>query len=900
MVSIACGAQLRVPQSSTTYPLPFTLTSIFDANLPHEAGATGCVFPSGSVLLYKNGGASAAPAGTITEQDNGNYILTPTSADTGTLGSLKLHAIGYTPVPGSISLGAAATTGGLLAQNTTYYIVITYSNAIGETTKSAQSSFTTGNTTATNTQIVNSPSAATGGTSWRLYAGTTNTGPYYLQATTAVGTPYTLGTNAYTSATANPPSTNTCQATDPYDITFEVTGVNGYSASSFITGINGQAPPTNWSADAIDSSGRRLIQPGAIDLPQYSPNVLSTMRAFLYVTGSTTSPVTNDLYVFNGIYQGTSTYKSTTLGTPVFCWTDGSAFYLTTTSPGTTGSNYFQTGSGGLANGTYTAQGAATGTPAVTAKGMAALSGFQPEGANLTSNLPVNVLQYNSQTAQTDANNLPKTDVEDIRGTQSPAAPGRFGVDWAFVSNPTTTVNLSSTTVGTATNVTNSVSATLSAADENVLATIFLQAGTAQAGSSTTISLSASANTATNFYQNKYVRIVSGTDQGDIQLIGASALVSGKVVCTVSNSGTFAVAPDTSSVYEVLNPVALVGGDIYNTGLSAAAATWNALTASYTGTGSFGALIGTDVNATISSRGTSNLTQAQVSGGAYPIATDSGGNVKVSTGTGANQMNLSGGNLAGAVPSVTSPVTLGTNEDAAITDLYAMITGSGGGAKFTINALSNGPTGSGSSTVVTSGTAQGGTSNTITLANAASTTNNTYQCEVIWITGGTGAGEIDTVAYGGYVGPSRVATMVAPWAVTPDTSSTYEVLAVLAGVPQSGDVYGALPAHFSNLVINATSGGVRPTYPLYKNQAFGPFEFWMLNAQGNPVANLTVTALRSKDGGTLAACDNAVTAIGGGLYQIMFTANDLNCNMIALEFTATGATPVTIAMPLNQ
>lgn len=72
-----------------------------------------------------------------------------------------------------------------------------------------------------------------------------------------------------------------------------------------------------------------------------------------------------------------------------------------------------------------------------------------------TAGIPdVNVKNYNNQTAQTDANNLPKTDIEDIRGTLSVATAGYMGLDWAHINAPTTSVNLSGTTVGTITTYT--------------------------------------------------------------------------------------------------------------------------------------------------------------------------------------------------------------------------------------------------------------------------------------------------------------------------------------------------------------------------------------------------------------------------------------------------------------
>ncbi len=53
------------------------------------SGKTGLTL---AVTLSKNGAAFGAAAGTVTETAGGNYYLTPTSADTGTLGPLNVRA----------------------------------------------------------------------------------------------------------------------------------------------------------------------------------------------------------------------------------------------------------------------------------------------------------------------------------------------------------------------------------------------------------------------------------------------------------------------------------------------------------------------------------------------------------------------------------------------------------------------------------------------------------------------------------------------------------------------------------------------------------------------------------------------------------------------------------------
>jgi hypothetical protein len=45
------------------------------------------------------------------------------------------------------------------------------------------------------------------------------------------------------------------------DVVVPLRAVNPYSATTFMTGVNGLAPPTNWNLESIDGSGRVLLQP---------------------------------------------------------------------------------------------------------------------------------------------------------------------------------------------------------------------------------------------------------------------------------------------------------------------------------------------------------------------------------------------------------------------------------------------------------------------------------------------------------------------------------------------------------------------------------------------------------------------------------------------------------------
>lgn len=74
---------------------------------------------------------------------------------------------------------------------------------------------------------------------------------------------------------------------------------------------------------------------------------------------------------------------------------------------------------------------------------------------------------------------------------------------------------------------------------------------------------------------------------------------------------------------------------------------------------------------------------------------------------------------------------------------------------------------------VRTGTAQAGAATTITLDASASAVDNFYNNDLVFLTGGTGAGQARFIS--GYVGTTKVAT-VGTWATNPDNTSTFAVL----------------------------------------------------------------------------------------------------------------------------
>lgn len=101
------------------------------------------------------------------------------------------------------------------------------------------------------------------------------------------------------------------------------------------------------------------------------------------------------------------------------------------------------------------------------------------------------------------------------------------------------------------------------------------------------------------------------------------------------------------------------------------------------------------------------------------------------------------------------------------------------------------------------------------------------------------------------------------------------------------------PANFGLLTIDASG---RVAYQpgemqVKKNTALNNFAFLMVSATDHltPKTGLSVTATRSLDGAAFAACANAVTELGNGIYILNLAAADLNASVVTFLFAATGA-----------
>lgn len=102
------------------------------------------------------------------------------------------------------------------------------------------------------------------------------------------------------------------------------------------------------------------------------------------------------------------------------------------------------------------------------------------------------------------------------------------------------------------------------------------------------------------------------------------------------------------------------------------------------------------------------------------------------------------------------------------------------------------------------GTAAAGASNTLTLAATASADDDTYNGATLTILEGLGVGQSRTIT--DYVGSTQVATVVPPWATTPDNTSVY---AILPGpTTLTGNVAGDVLGNLAGGVLQNISGDI--------------------------------------------------------------------------------------------
>lgn len=155
-----------------------------------------------------------------------------------------------------------------------------------------------------------------------------------------------------------------------------------------------------------------------------------------------------------------------------------------------------------------------------------------------------------------------RVDIAKIKGTASAGAAGYVGIDWANITAPTTSVNLSGTTIGVLTTYTGNTPQTgdsfarLGApAGANIAADIAaitsnnptLQSGTASAGSGNTITIQTALG-ANDLPNGCVIYISSGTGAYQARVI--TGYVNSTKVVTVDRN--WATNPDNTSVYVII------------------------------------------------------------------------------------------------------------------------------------------------------------------------------------------------------------------------------------------------------------------------------------------------------------------------------------------------------------
>jgi hypothetical protein len=320
------------------------------------------------------------------------------------------------------------------------------------------------------------------------------------------------------------------------------------------------------------------------------------------------------------------------------------------------------------------------------------------------------------------------------------------------------------------------------------------------------------------------------------------------------------------------------------------------------------------------------------------VASGSAGAIPT-TGTGSNQISVSSGlvTLAGVthtgavIPTVTTTTTA-TNLTNAPTsgDLTATMKTSVENAVWDAARSSHAGTGVMGQLglgILRDNTATAGASTSITLDAGASTVADYYKGAIIALYSGTGAGQAPRTITAYSTG--RVATIAPAWAVNPDSTSKFLILAfddppfvgadgrvlvtsdahtagetVAAVTGAVGSVTGTVASVTGNVGGNVTgsvgsvTAAVLIQSPVRKNVAISNFTFQMYDTTGALKTGLTVTPTVKIDAGSFAATTNAVTEIANGTYVINLAAADVNGNVISLRFSASGAvdTDVTLFM----
>jgi hypothetical protein len=186
------------------------------------------------------------------------------------------------------------------------------------------------------------------------------------------------------------------------------------------------------------------------------------------------------------------------------------------------------------------------------------------------------------------------------------------------------------------------------------------------------------------------------------------------------------------------------------------------------------------------------------------------------------------------------------------------------------------------------------------------------------VTGAVGSvtGSVGSVAAAITLPTDFTATMktsitTAATAATPTAAAVTGAVGSVTGAVGSVTAAIVLPSDFTTTMkasITTAATAATPTVHLTytqaikKNTALTTFMFAMFDPTGTPKTGLGagITATRSLDGASFAACTSAPSEIANGWYLISLSAADLNANVVALHFTATGAVATDVSIVTAQ
>lgn len=129
------------------------------------------------------------------------------------------------------------------------------------------------------------------------------------------------------------------------------------------------------------------------------------------------------------------------------------------------------------------------------------------------------------------------------------------------------------------------------------------------------------------------------------------------------------------------------------------------------------------------------------------------------------------------------------------------------------------------------------------------------------------------------------------------TNNQDSIAGGMTALPQAAaTTAGGLPTVGTGASQIALDGSGRVTYApgemaVRRNVPLNNFQFLMVTSSDHytPVAGLTVTSVKSLDGGAFSPCSNVAASLAAGIYTINLSAADLNATVVTYLFTAVGA-----------